>query len=511
MCACRLAVEGAWGVKLSKAAGGLGAPHCGGLRAAIVPASGLACAQGWLPLVAACGAAYRDGNLAFVMAPLWFGYVVGATLSMAMRLLPFERAGGDEPRRAALPLVRDGAALGSALLGLIVLTVSHSMSEVLGEGMIWPTGAVAFAACLLVGAGSATLSTSWLARTCFASSTDGCAVEWVTWTFAACFACALAAVATLMGHNVWAPLLNAVLVVASFGCLATQADGRCGVSGDGLGRSRALLRPFARPCAAGAVLGIVFAMMIGQFLGAQFGRALSWTWVFGFGGIALAAAAQLSVRFVRRTWSPTVPCWLTAAAMVVAFYPIDAGSDFSLKFAMAGATLALWTAAAVLPPAVTAFARAQDMADVAGCHLAVWLGFALGAAVGGPAGLWVSGTSMKSTFVLVSAMVSMVAGFVVLAWLLRPAQREGKEAALPPEPEPESEASLDDRCSDLAASYGLTPREREVLKVLARGYDVARIQEELGVSEGTALTHKRHIYQKLGVHSRVELLDKVGA
>lgn len=35
------------------------------------------------------------------------------------------------------------------------------------------------------------------------------------------------------------------------------------------------------------------------------------------------------------------------------------------------------------------------------------------------------------------------------------------------------------------------------------------MREDLGISEGTALTHKRHIYQKLDVHTRAELLDRV--
>ena len=74
---------------------------------------------------------------------------------------------------------------------------------------------------------------------------------------------------------------------------------------------------------------------------------------------------------------------------------------------------------------------------------------------------------------------------------------------------PDEIDALASNCVLIADACGLTPRERDVLAVLARGYDVARVQEELGISEGTALTHKRHIYQKLDVHTRAELLDRV--
>ena len=59
----------------------------------------------------------------------------------------------------------------------------------------------------------------------------------------------------------------------------------------------------------------------------------------------------------------------------------------------------------------------------------------------------------------------------------------------------------------LGSRYGLTKREVEVLKYLVSGRSSRRIQEELFISESTVHTHIRHIYQKLGVHSKQELLD----
>ena len=57
--------------------------------------------------------------------------------------------------------------------------------------------------------------------------------------------------------------------------------------------------------------------------------------------------------------------------------------------------------------------------------------------------------------------------------------------------------------------YGLTPRERDVFRLLAKGMARPAICEELCISEGTERTHVRHIYQKLDVHSRDELMALV--
>ncbi|MGH2636114.1 MAG: LuxR C-terminal-related transcriptional regulator [Actinomycetota bacterium] len=50
----------------------------------------------------------------------------------------------------------------------------------------------------------------------------------------------------------------------------------------------------------------------------------------------------------------------------------------------------------------------------------------------------------------------------------------------------------------------LTPREREVLQLLAAGLDNRGIAEALYLSPDTARTHVRNVLRKLGVHSRAE-------
>ncbi len=50
----------------------------------------------------------------------------------------------------------------------------------------------------------------------------------------------------------------------------------------------------------------------------------------------------------------------------------------------------------------------------------------------------------------------------------------------------------------------LSPREREVLDLLARGYAFKEVSDALGISVTTVGTHIRHLYEKLHVHSRAQ-------
>ena len=54
----------------------------------------------------------------------------------------------------------------------------------------------------------------------------------------------------------------------------------------------------------------------------------------------------------------------------------------------------------------------------------------------------------------------------------------------------------------------LSPREREVLELLARGYLYKEIMETLQVSRGTVNTYIRRIYEKLHVRSRSQAVAK---
>ena len=69
----------------------------------------------------------------------------------------------------------------------------------------------------------------------------------------------------------------------------------------------------------------------------------------------------------------------------------------------------------------------------------------------------------------------------------------------------ELEALIKARSRTLAGEYRLSPRETDILVLLAWGKSAKRIEELMGISPNTVKTHVRHIYSKLGIHSRAEL------
>jgi len=58
------------------------------------------------------------------------------------------------------------------------------------------------------------------------------------------------------------------------------------------------------------------------------------------------------------------------------------------------------------------------------------------------------------------------------------------------------------REDDLRTQFGLTARQIEVSRLLARGMSAASIAERLGISMRTAEHHAEHVLRKLGVNSR---------
>jgi len=59
-----------------------------------------------------------------------------------------------------------------------------------------------------------------------------------------------------------------------------------------------------------------------------------------------------------------------------------------------------------------------------------------------------------------------------------------------------------------SGSASLSPREAEVLDLLAKGFLYKEIAEQMKVSYATVHTHIRHIYEKLHVRSRTEAVAK---
>ena len=74
---------------------------------------------------------------------------------------------------------------------------------------------------------------------------------------------------------------------------------------------------------------------------------------------------------------------------------------------------------------------------------------------------------------------------------------------------PVAPSQIDTICSQIIAEFKLSEREGQILKLIARGNTVNSIANKLYISPHTVNTHIRHIYDKVGIHKRGELLEYI--
>lgn len=89
--------------------------------------------------------------------------------------------------------------------------------------------------------------------------------------------------------------------------------------------------------------------------------------------------------------------------------------------------------------------------------------------------------------------------------------RESREAERKQKPAVLYRDRISKQAAALQQHYRLSARETEVMELIARGNSVARIAEDLVVSENTIRTHSKRIYTKLAIHKKQELLDLIEA
>jgi DNA-binding CsgD family transcriptional regulator len=114
------------------------------------------------------------------------------------------------------------------------------------------------------------------------------------------------------------------------------------------------------------------------------------------------------------------------------------------------------------------------------------------AAVEGPAKGLEAVTELAPDAVVVAAIVSPADAVSVLALLDGVDRRDGDALRVL------------ERCR--RGDAPLTPREREVLTLLARGYTSREIARELAISIRTVEMHRAAVVRKLGATSRAELV-----
>lgn len=101
---------------------------------------------------------------------------------------------------------------------------------------------------------------------------------------------------------------------------------------------------------------------------------------------------------------------------------------------------------------------------------------------------------------LLVAIFAVGNGTISTAWgFVKPMESEG------------SAPNIDVAIAVIARDKRLSPREREVFALLARGRNRAYIREELVIGDETVKSHIKNVYRKCELHSQQELIDLVEA
>lgn len=74
---------------------------------------------------------------------------------------------------------------------------------------------------------------------------------------------------------------------------------------------------------------------------------------------------------------------------------------------------------------------------------------------------------------------------------------------------PASPAQVDVVCNQIIDEFALSEREGEILRLIARGNTTSTIASKLVISPHTVNTHIRHIYEKVNIHKRSELIEYI--
>ncbi|WP_162610950.1 helix-turn-helix transcriptional regulator [Gordonibacter sp. An230] len=442
------------------------------------------------------------------------------------------------------------AALFAAALAVAVLARARSEAVVLRScallGIVLSAvGSVLLAACGVPTEPSTALGT--LLCSCFGAAWGCLAGAWLReaswWPAGRRMRAAILAAVT--AGVFLSPLSDAALDVAALACTVFSAAALVFASGSGLRSSgagpcaerrrdpsgfsrdpgkeaplfkqcvrRTTLRAFASLFLVGlawTTMGCVFAFTAGR------GTVAPLTWTTPFLGVATACVLLVVGWVRRREEDPYMALRLSCATAIPAFFPLSGESAYALQFAMAFAAL---SAFAVVPLAVVLVLTEEGDLRAVGSSGA--LRGVAGIGFGACAGLLFAYFAMARSpigeeMVYFAGLIALLSAFLATNVLV---VREPLETAklvaagrfplrLDIADLMGKEDALSEACNRLALEKCLSEREAEVLTILARGNSLQRVQEKLFISEGTAATHRRHIYRKLDVHSKQELIDLV--
>ncbi len=326
----------------------------------------------------------------------------------------------------------------------------------------------------------------------------GCA-----FVFAACVFAAVLCLPEMAGIA-----LTALLPAASLACLRlAQRDlvQGCGQAAAHVPESH--VSTFRRAVAVVCVLGFAESLMRAIYLEVNpIADTVVYRWMMLLAAL-LGVGLVLGASRKRQGWA--AGAGLTKVSMYVmallfGLAPVVRGfgiaSDLAVSVCYVIVNLVLWTAMAQV---CSAYRLPSTRVFGIGLGL-VYVGFLAGT---------LTGDVLTSYFTLdmrAQAALALLCMALVLAALLFVVDERAIVRLMNADDDnPAAPESFMHRCEELANTYGLSPKETEVMALAARGRTNQRIQEALGLSAGTVNTHLTRIYKKLGIHSRQEMLDLV--
>ncbi|WP_172136189.1 helix-turn-helix transcriptional regulator [Adlercreutzia sp. ZJ473] len=133
------------------------------------------------------------------------------------------------------------------------------------------------------------------------------------------------------------------------------------------------------------------------------------------------------------------------------------------------------------------------------------------------AGVFAAGLVIVVGPQLTTAVVAVLVALVCASFALSVFQEPNRVSdGVEEKPQPETptaflaSAQVVSIClDDIAALYGLSAREVDVLALLAKGRNAEFIADKLSIARPTAKTHIQHIYQKTAVNSQQELISLI--
>ncbi|MDR1358262.1 MAG: helix-turn-helix transcriptional regulator [Coriobacteriales bacterium] len=153
------------------------------------------------------------------------------------------------------------------------------------------------------------------------------------------------------------------------------------------------------------------------------------------------------------------------------------------------------------PIRVFAYGRAFNLLGVLAGYLFATLAFSDALAAGEGVGTILAFCGLMLVFILASTFV--LEDHYPVSSEVADGEISLEESAIP------KRDSWDERCAQVAEEYGLSPRQSEILGLLSKGRNTVYIKEKLVISHYTAKAHIYNIYQKMGIHSRQELLNLI--